>query len=56
MPSQLTRMTAFLPMRERRPTMAFSTVHSSRNAPWLTMASAILECTILAGGRKRGEV
>jgi hypothetical protein len=36
--------------------MAFSTLHSSRKAPWLTMASAILECTILAGGRNRGEV
>ena len=51
-----TLMMAFLPMRDLRPMMAFSTLHSSRKAPWLTMASAILECTILAGGRNRGEV
>ena len=53
---QLTRMVVFLPMRARRPTMAFSTVHSSRYAPWLMIASLTLLFTILAGGRNRGLV
>lgn len=45
-----------LPMRERKPTIAFSTTHCSRYAPWLMMASDTLQDTIFAGGKKRGEV
>ena len=52
----VTWMTACLSMRERRPTMAFDTVHSSRYEPWLMIASLIVDLTTLAGGRKRGDV
>ena len=54
--NELTWMVAPFPMRDRRPMIAFSTVHSSRKEPWLMMTSLILQPTIFAGGKKRGEV